>query len=326
MKLVDPWVEADIARYFFFQSASNPFSFVKLRPDTSTNAAWGTGYRRNEDQVKGFSHVHEWQMSGIQVMPTTGDVPKTEGDTGWQSHVNHDVGEIAEPGYHRLHLDRYDIDAELTATDRVGLHRYRYEQGGPSDIIVNLAGQLGETRMDDAHVERVGNRALTRLGQPARQEDEAVLRHPLRPAVRLHARLGRATTSDGPVDELSGDQMGVFVRFDHLRKGEVVQMKVALSLTGEDGATRNLEAELPGWNFEKVKRDSQKRWNEWLGKIDVSGGTHQQQVKFYTDLFHVLCGRGVASDADGEVPRRHVEHRPRPPGGTTRCTTTTRSG
>ena len=161
VKLVDPWVEADIARYFFFQSASNPFSFVKLRPDTSTHAAWGSGYRRNEDQVKGFSHVHEWQMSGIQVMPTTGDVPKTEGGTGWQSHVNHDVGEIAEPGYHRLHLDRYGIDAELTATDRVGLHRYRYAQGGRSDIIVNLAGQLGETRMDDAHVERVGKRSLT---------------------------------------------------------------------------------------------------------------------------------------------------------------------
>ena len=104
----------------------------------------------------------------------------------------------------------------------------------------------------------------------------------------------------GPVDELAGDQMGVFVRFDHLRKGEVVQMKVALSLTGEDGATRNLQTELPGWNFEQVKRDSQKRWNEWLGKIDVKGGTHQQQVKFYTDLFHVLCGRGVASDADGK--------------------------
>ena len=299
VKLVDPWVESDIARYFFFQSASNPFSFVKLRPDTSTNAAWGTGYRRNEDQVKGFSHVHEWQMSGIQVMPTTGDVPKTEGDTGWQSKVNHDVGEIAEPGYHRLHLDRYDIDAELTATDRVGLHRYRYEKGGPSDIIVNLAGQLGETRMDDAHVERVGNRALS--GWVNQRGKKTKLYFDIRfdrPFDSMHGWVG--DDERGPVNELSGDQMGVFVRFDHLRKGEVVQMKVALSLTGEDGATRNLQTELPGWNFEKVKRDSQKRWNEWLGKIDVTGGTHQQQVKFYTDLFHVLCGRGVASDADGK--------------------------
>jgi putative alpha-1,2-mannosidase len=298
VKLVDPWVEADIARYFFFQSASNPFSFVKLRPDTSTNAAWGTGYRRNENEVKGFSHVHEWQMSGIQVMPTTGDVPKTEGDTGWQSHVDHDNGEIAEPGYHRLHLDRYAIDAELTATDRVGMHRYRYEQGGRSDIIVNLAGQLGETRMDDAHVERVGNRALT--GWVNQRGKKTKLYFDIRfdrPFDSLHGWV--EDEERGKVDELSGDQMGVFARFDRLHKGEVVQMKVALSLTGEDGATRNLDAELPGWDFDKVKRDSQQRWNRWLGKIDVQGGTHQQQVKFYTDLFHVLCGRGVASDADG---------------------------
>ena len=78
--LVNPWVEADIGRYFFFQSASKPFGFVKLRPDTSTGTAWGTGYRRNEDQVKGFSHLHDWQLSGVQVMPTCG--PSGRQDAG----------------------------------------------------------------------------------------------------------------------------------------------------------------------------------------------------------------------------------------------------
>jgi putative alpha-1,2-mannosidase len=299
--LVNPWVEADIARYFFFQSASNPFSFVKLRPDTSTNAAWGTGYRRNEDQVKGFSHVHEWSFSGVQVMPTTGtDVPKTQGDTGWQSHVDHDNGEIAEPGYHRLHLDRYGITAELTATDRVGMHRYTYEQGGPSDIIVNLAGQLGEARMDDAHVERIGSKRLS--GWVNQRDKHTKLFFEIafdRPFDSLHGWTGDKEVGK-PIDELAGDQMGVYAHFDRLRPGETIQMKVALSLTSSDGAARNMEAELPGWNFQKVKRASQKRWNDMLGRIDVSGGTHQQQVKFYTDLFHVLCGRGMASDADGK--------------------------
>ena len=302
VKLVDPWVEADIARYFFFQSASNPFSFVKLRPDTSTNAAWGTGYRRNEDQVKGFSHVHEWTLSGVQVMPTTGtSVPKTQGDTGWQSHVDHN-NETAEPGYHRLHLDRYGITAELTATDRVGMHRYRYEAGGQSDIVVNLAGQLGEARMDDAHVERIGDRRLA--GWVNQRGKHTKLFFDIRfdkPFDSMRGWANGRDVEDGePIDELTADQMGVYVRYGHLRRGEAVQMKVALSLTGTDGAARNLEAELPGWNFDAVKRASQKRWNERLGRIDVSGGTHQQQVKFYTDLFHVLCGRGVASDADGK--------------------------
>ena len=76
-------------------------------------------------------------------------------------------------------------------------------------------------------------------------------------------------------------------------------MKVGLSLTSVDGATRNLEAEAPGWDFDGVRRAAQRRWNALLGRIDVRGGTHRQQVKFYTDLFHVLCGRGVVTDADG---------------------------
>ena len=155
--LVNPWVESDRGRFFFFQSASNPFGFVKLRPDTSTNSVWNTGYRPSENDVKGFSHVHDWQLAGVQVMPTTGEVPKTEGETGWQSHVDHDSSELAQPGYHRLHLDRYGITAELTATDRVGLHRYTYDKAGPSEVIVNLGGTLGEAEMLGSHVERVGN-------------------------------------------------------------------------------------------------------------------------------------------------------------------------
>ena len=303
--LVNPWVEADIGRYFFFQSASSPFGFVKLRPDTSTHAVWGTGYRRSENEVKGFSHIHDWQISGLQVMPTSGVLPlKTRGDTGWQSHVEHDNSELAQPGYHRLHLDRYDITAELTSTDRVGIHRYRFEQAGPGEIIVNLGGKLGEANMKDAHVTRVGRRSIAGW---VRQRGDGYASHDTklyfdirvdRPFDSMRGWV-RDTLRDEPLDELAGDQMGVWLRYDHLRRGEVVQMKVALSLTGNDGATRNLTAEAPGWNFDGMRRAAQKRWNDMLGRVDVRGGTEQQQVKFYTDLFHVLCGRSLVSDVDG---------------------------
>jgi putative alpha-1,2-mannosidase len=283
--LVNPWVEADIGRYFFFQSASRPFGMVKLRPDTSTNAAWGTGYRKSEHMVKGFSHVHEWEFSGVQVMPTTGDVPKDKGDSGWESYTPHDDSEIAEPGYHRLHLDRYGITAELTSTERVGFHRYTYDKAGPSEIIVNLHGQLGEAAMEDAQVTQVSKRGL----------EGYVVEHGGR------TKLYFAIAFSRPFDSLRtwGDVDGAFARFDHVRAHEQIEMKVALSLTGTEGAWRNLYAELPGWSFEKVKRDSLREWNEKLGRIDVRGGTPQQQSKFYTDLFHALCGRGLASDVDG---------------------------
>ena len=256
VSLVNPWVEADIGRYFFFQSASNPFGMVKLRPDTSTNAAWGTGYRKNEDMVKGFSHVHEWQLSGVQAMPTSGEsVSKLQGDTGWQSHVEHDDSEVAEPGYHKVHLDRYDIDAELAVTDRVGLHRYTYGNAGPSEIIVNLGGQLGEASMENAHVTRVSDHELE--GYVVEHNGRTRLYFDItfdRPFDSMHGWANGALLNGGdPVDEAAGANSGVYVRYDQLDAGDQVQMKVALSFTSEDGARRNRQIELPGWDFNAVR-------------------------------------------------------------------------
>jgi predicted alpha-1,2-mannosidase len=302
--LVNPWVESDRGRFFFFQSAGNPFGFVKLRPDASTGSGWDEGYPRDRNVVKGFSHLHDWRLSGIQVMPTSGPaVPKTQGDTAWQSPVQHDASEVARPGYHRLHLDRYDIDAELTATDRVGLHRYAFGKAGPAEIILNLGGTLGQATMKDAHIERVGHRRITGW---VRQSSDGYPAHDTklyfdarfdRPFDSLGGWAGGRTTAS--VDTVDGNDAGAFAHFDHLDAGDVVQMRVALSLTGTDGAARNMEAEAPGWDFDAAERASRRRWNEMLGRFDVSGGTHQQQVKFYTDLFHVLVGRGMVSDADG---------------------------
>lgn len=308
---VNPWVEADIGRYFFFQSASRPFGMVKLRPDTSTHSSYHTGYRRNENQVKGFSHLHDWRLSGVQVMPTSGtSAPKLDGDKGWQSHVDHDNGEVAEPGYHKLHLDRYGIDAELTSTDRVGLHRYTYDKAGPGEILVNLGGHLGEAIMERAHVTRSSDREIA--GYVVQRgdgfdKDEADHKVKLyftirfdKPFDSLRGWAGGELADGGkPVEEVAGKDAGAYVRYDHLDQGEQVQMKVGLSLTGTEGAKKNLESELPGWDFDGVKADAQKQWNEMLGRIDVSGGTDRQREKFYTDLFHVLCGRSVVSDVDG---------------------------
>lgn len=305
--LVNPWVESDLSRFFFFQSASQPFGFVKLRPDTSTHHSRDTGYHWNENEVKGFSHIHEWQLSGVQVMPTTGtDVPKLEGDTGWQSSVDHTEGEIAQPGYHRLELDRYGITAELTSTQRVGMHRYTYDEAGAGEVIVNLGGQLGEGVMENAHVTKVGDHGLE--GHVVQNGDRAIHSSTTlyfsiefdRPFDSLHGWADGSLAEDGgAVDEVAGEDAGAYVRYDDIAAGEQIQMKVGLSLTGVEGARENLAAELPGWDFEETKDASQNEWNEMLGRIDVQGGSRRQQVKFYTDLFHLLCGRSAISDADG---------------------------
>ena len=194
--LVNPWVEADIGRYFFFQSASSPFGFVKLRPDTSTHAVWGTGYRRNENEVKGFSHIHDWQFSGIQVMPTSGVLPlKTRGDTGWQSHVEHDDSRAraarlppAAPRPLRHHR-RADLDRPR----RHPPLPLRAGRAGRDHRQPRRQARRGE---HEGRARHARGQALDRgLGEPARRRlrlarHEAVLRHPRRPAVRLDARLG----------------------------------------------------------------------------------------------------------------------------------------
>ena len=219
--------------------------------------------------------------------------PKTEGETGWQSHVDHDSSELAQPGYHRLHLDRYGITAELTATDRVGLHRYTYDKAGPSEVIVNLGGTLGEAEMLGSHVERVGNALEGYVDQRGVLTDGQYYGTSNGQRNRLFFRI----EFDQPFDALERTGEVYSVRFG-AREAPADEGR-AVADRRPTARRRNMQAELPGWNFEQVKRASQKRWNEMLGRIDVRGGTHQQQVKFYTDLFHVLCGRSTISDADG---------------------------
>lgn len=308
--LVDPWIASDVGRWYFFQSASNPFGLVKLRPDTSNDAEWGSGYYPSEADVKGFSHVHDWQIAGVQVMPTSGaSVTKTAGEAGWQSPRVHDAGEIAEPGYHRLHLDRYGITAELTCTDRVGFHRYAYDTAGPSEIIINLGGLMGEALMMNAKVSKLSSDEIegyvvqrgAHSGFPPYPNTLYFNIRFDKPFDSLHGWADGSLANNGDaISELAGEDMGVYARYEHLAAGAVVQMKVGLSFTGTEGARNNLEAELPGWDFNTVRTASQGHWNEMLSRIDVRGGTPQQRTKFYTDLFHVLCGRSMVSDADGK--------------------------
>jgi putative alpha-1,2-mannosidase len=108
--LVYPHLDAANSRWFYFSSASRPFGMVNLSPDTELGGAWGSGYRYHTEEIKGFSHIHAWQLSGISVMPISGEVIRDEGYQklagDYYSHFSHDK-EIVKPGYHKVYLDRY---------------------------------------------------------------------------------------------------------------------------------------------------------------------------------------------------------------------------
>ena len=127
-KLVYPLLDAANSRWFYFSSATRPFGMVNLSPDMGVGGAWSSGYRYNEDTIRFFSHIHAWQLSGVPVLPTSGEFNGYLGSDVYGSKYSH-ASERVEAGYHSVLLDDYGIQVDLTASTRVGFHRYSF----PSD-------------------------------------------------------------------------------------------------------------------------------------------------------------------------------------------------
>ena len=300
---VNPFVDSHRSRWFFFDSASLPFGMVSLSPDTGTAHSWGSGYLYDSLHVRCFSHIHNWQMSGVAVMPTTGPFRGHQGMDAYQSSFKHE-GEIAKPGYHKVHLDDYGITAELTATTRVGFHRYTYPQSEESYILFDAGAFLAHGPTTYSEVWMVDDHTVAGweiMGATGRRPKDtpvyfwAELSKPA--AETICWREGKILRPVRPA-RVSGKDAGLAVRFA-TGESEEVLLKVAISYTSVENARKNLETELPGWDFDATRDAAYASWNEKLGRIDVQGGTREQQVKLYTDLWHALLGRHIVSDADG---------------------------
>ncbi len=289
---VYPFLDSENSRWFFFSSASRPFGMVNLSPDTQVNGAWGSGYRYKVDTVKGFSHVHAWQLSALSVMPVTlGEYSQpTDACSDFYSKFSHDT-EIAAPGYHSLHLDRYGIDAELTSTKRVGFHKYAFPEGSQAAVVLNLNTPLGPAPNIDGLVTRSDKNSIS--GEVV---NEKTGRRP-RP-VKIFFEI----SFDQPIASVVKDEQtqNYVVLFEGAP--EEVQMKAAISYTSNSNAKYNLLSELPEWDFQAVVDDSRAEWNSMLSRIKITTDDLTAKRRFYTDLWHALQGRRVISDANGSYP------------------------
>lgn len=285
---VYPHLDANNSRWFYFGSTTRPFGMVSLIPDTQIGGAWGSGYRYQTDTIKGFSHVHAWQMSGISLMPVA-----IEDDTAgllddYYSSFDH-KDEIAEVGYHKVKLNRYDIEVELASTERVGYHRYNYGTKRTKGIRLQTAGLLGPCRIKDGTIRKVDDYTIHGevTNSPTRRRPKDLKIHFV---IKL----------DQPIDKIIGNEVAqmVLLKSDHLK----VQMKVGLSYTSIENAVLNLETELPHWDFDKVVRDTKFIWEKYLGRIEIDDSDEQQVRRFYTDLWHSLHGRKLINDVNGAYP------------------------
>ncbi|MEM6316619.1 MAG: GH92 family glycosyl hydrolase [Bacteroidota bacterium] len=299
--LVEPLVDAANSRWFFFNSATRPFGMVNLSPDMVINGAWNSGYRYNQDTIRCFSHVHAWQLSAIPVLPTTGDFKGHLGANKYGSKYSHE-NENAKAGFHQVFLEDYGIDAELTATTRVGFHRYTFPESEQSHIHVDFSTFLGPSDTEKGYAKKVNSREIVgyALMAPTFRRPKATYVYYVIQFDQDFDRFG--AWKDGEllkVTEIEGEKTGAYVSFA-TQANEERLMKVAISYVSTEQARLNLQTELPHWDFDRVVTETQDEWNNWLSKIEIEGGTETEQRRFYTDLWHALQGRRILSDVNGK--------------------------
>jgi len=302
---VNPLIDTVKSRWIFFSSACRPFGMVNLSPDTNPKGDWHAGYIYTTPTISCFSHIHAWQLAGLPVMPVTGDVNGQVGMDGYKSDFSHE-DEVVHPGYHKVVLKRYGITVELTSTERVGFHRYHFPPGEKERVIIDTAFTLMECNM----IASEGQPTADGAGVDGSFTMSPTIRRPKPLTVYYAIRFNRPFTTFGgwkdknllPANpaKVSGPKAGMFV--DFAPSADPLLMKVAISYTSQEGALRNLAAELPAWDFDSIVRQSTEAWNNTLGRIEVGGGTDAEKVKFYTDLWHALLGRRIISDVDFKYP------------------------
>ncbi len=304
---VDPYIETNRGRYIFFITGARPFGMIGAAPHTRNKNQNGGGYNYNEKEVLGFGQIHSWMLSGIEIMPAANTVNPTGGEKAWKSEFSHD-DELVQPGYQRIYLKQPGTWVELTATERVSFYRFRYTKEMPTQILINLAGYMCNSTMANAAV-KINNEkefegsfsSVSRFwGGPKDVRVYFIVQ--FNKTVKSFDGW-RGTTLLNNLNELKGDSIGVSAKYD-VKAGDEIKMKVAISYTSIENARNNLVAECSSWDFDAIQDETRQVWNDWLGKIDVYGGSIDQKIKFYTDLWHVLLGRQKINDVSGDYPDR----------------------
>jgi len=311
---VDPFIGTDFFAHMF-PGPGLPFGMVHLSPDTY-NKGWtyASGYQHADNSIMGFSHTHYSGVGmvakgDILIMPTVGQKLRiTPGsrenpDEGYRSRFDHSE-EIASPGYYSVHLKDYDIKAELTVTQRAGMHRYTFPKSANAHILLDLGHIIGNAPSEKSHLEFVNNNSIE--GYKVSQEATVYFVAEFsKPFAAYGTWDGNCKTPESSASLFpyksaeSGSNIGAFVNY-RTTLNEIILVKVGLSYVSVEGARNNLKAEIPDWNFDRVRSDAKNSWNKELKKLQVRGGTEDQKQIFYTALYHSLLAQVISNDVDGK--------------------------
>ena len=310
-----------------FPGAVVPFGMVQLSPDTQIKPrkeayGWAAGYRYDDHTIVGFSHTHfsgtgHSDLGDVLLMPIAGDVHLERGDvdhpgSGYTSRFSH-TGEIAQPGYYAVTLDDYGVRAELTASARVGVHRYTFPKGKPAHVLIDLRTSLYDypgkvlwSRLRLRGDGTVTGFRETRGWAPGRQLyfalrfSRPVSGHQFHDTEQDVAYKGFPPPAhDDPTQRAQIEGRQLVGAFDFAgAPGAQLLVKVAISPVSEDNAIANLDAEVPAWDFDRVRADARTLWTQALAAVDIDAPA-AMRTSFYTALYHALQAPSLFMDSDG---------------------------
>ncbi len=286
-----------------YPGASMPFGMVQLSPDTRLEGWDGcAGYHYDDSVVYGFSHTH---LNGtgipdycdILFMPSVGEIQIMNGrddpDKGYASRFSHE-DEVAIPGYYKTHLDDEDVTAELTVTYRSGMHRYTFPDSDSSHVIIDLQHR---DRVVESFLRIVSDTEVEGYRRSWSWADDQRIYFVARFSAPFTGTSLFKDDQTSPENPVGGTNVKACLTF-HTVNEEPLLLKVGLSAVSTEGARKNLDAEIPGWDFEKVREDAREAWNAELGKILAEGGDDEQKTVFYTALYHAFLAPNLFMDTD----------------------------
>ena len=315
-----------------FPGACVPFGIVQLSPETDTIPhnvdgryqgkvyEYCAGYQHRDKTIVGFSHTHlsgtgHSDLGDILIMPKTGKIQTNPGtsdapEAGYRSRFSHDT-EKCSPGYYEVKLEDYDILAQLTATQRVGVHRYTFPSG-QAQFILDLGHGIynyqGKTLWSYLRVENDTLLTGYRITNGwARQNytyfaislSEPIQSYGYNDKQRMkYSGFWRKNDIHHNFPDMAGREMAAYFRFN-LPASRQLTIKVALSAVSQSGALANLRAEAAGLSFDQVKQRATERWTKELTGLEIEG-TDDQKALFYTSLYHTMINPSVYMDVDGK--------------------------
>lgn len=305
---VDPYIGTGDHGHVFL-GANVPFGLVQLGPSNIPQTwDWTSGYHITDSTIIGFSHMHLsgtgiGDLGDVNLMPAVGEVKLARGNvkdpkSGMYSLFRRET-ETAKAGYYAVHLDRYNVDVELTATKRVGFHKYTFPKADSSKVIIDLENGQCWDKPIEAYIVQENDSVISgyRYSQGWANDQRVFFTAIFSKPIKQFVVSDSAGVQSG--NSLKSTRVYGQALFSTEDK-ENVFVKVALSPVSIENAKLNMKTELQGWNFEQAVKDADKAWNEELNKVQITTNDDKTKRIFYTALYHTMIAPSEFCDVNND--------------------------